>query len=213
MSKVGAIVLAAGRSSRYRAGGGKEETKLIAEIGGRPIVRRVAEAALASRARPVVVVVGHASGAIESSLAGVAADIAFNPDFATGLASSLRTGLQAMPSDAAGAVVLLGDMPYVDSELIERLIDAYEAAPAAFAVAPLAEGRRGNPVLIGRALFESAMRLAGDQGARRLLSALPPEKVIDVVVAGEDAVFDVDTPDDLAAAGRHRPPVFTGGSI
>ena len=201
MTRIAAVVLAAGRSSRFRAAGGAEETKLVAKLDGVPIVRRVVEAALASRARPVIVVVGHACGAVEAALAGAPATIAFNPDFETGIAASLRTGLTATPADADGAVVLLGDMPNVAPRLIDDLIGAFEARPAALAVSPVREGRRGNPVLIGRALFDQAMQLIGDEGARRLLVSLDPGAVIDIASTA-DVAFDVDTPDDLALARR-----------
>ncbi len=201
MSRVGAVVLAGGRSSRYRAAGGVEATKLVAEILGKPIVRRVVEAVLASRARPVTVVVGHARDSVEAALAGLPAAIAFNPDFATGVASSLRVGLRAMPSDVAATLVLLADMPNVDQTLIDRLIDAFEAAPSSHAVAPIQDGRRGNPILLAKPLFEPAVRLAGDQGARLLIAGLDAGEIIEIDAGGSDAAFDVDTPDDL---GRSR---------
>jgi molybdenum cofactor cytidylyltransferase len=201
---VGAIVLAAGRSSRYRAAGGAEPTKLVAGLSGKPIVRRVVEAALESRARPVIVVVGHARESVEAALTGLAAGIALNPDFETGVASSLRVGLSAMPADVAAAVVLLGDMPNVGAALIDRLIDAFEAASQARAVAPVQNGRRGNPVLLARTMFEAAMRLDGDEGARRLIGELNAGQIIEIEAAGSDASFDVDTPEDLAAARSAR---------
>lgn len=200
MPRVGAIVLAAGRSSRWRAAGGAEATKLVAEVSGKPIVRRVAEAALASRAWPVVVVVGHEREAVGAALAGLDLTTAVNPDFASGIASSLRTGLAALPADVAAALVLLGDMPDVASPLIDRLIESFEASPGVLAVAPVTGGRRGNPVLIARGLFGPAMALEGDEGARRLLSGLAPGAVAEVETTGAEAAFDVDTPEDLAAA-------------
>jgi len=201
---VAAIVLAAGQSSRFRAEGGAEETKLVAEVSGEPIVRRALKAALASRARPVVVVLGHARAAVEAALAGLQAAMVVNPDFATGIASSLRAGLGALPFDAAAALVLLGDMPEVAPGLIDLLIETFEAHPDALAVAPSHGGTRGNPVLIARPLFAPAMCLVGDEGARRLLAALDPGQIIEVDPAGWDVSSDVDTPNDLAAAAaRH----------
>jgi molybdenum cofactor cytidylyltransferase len=197
MINVAAVVLAAGRSSRFHAAGGVEETKLIATLDGKPVVRHVVEAALASRARPVIVVVGHARGAVEAALAGLPATIVFNPDYATGLASSLRTGLTAAPTDAAGALMLLGDMPKVEAALIEALIDAFEARPNAPAVAPVHGGRRGNPVLLSRTLFDRAGLLEGDEGARRLLATLPQGDIIEIVESSSGVAFDVDTPSDL----------------
>ena len=198
MARIAAVVLAAGQSSRFRQAGGAEETKLVAELEGKPVVRHVVEAALASRARPVIVVVGHGGGAVEAALAGLAVTIAFNPDFETGIASSLRVGLASTPADADGAVILLGDMPKVAPDLVDGLIAAFEGRPTVSAVAPVSGERRGNPVLIARALFEQAMQLSGDEGARRLLAALPPGDVADFASAF-DVAFDVDTPDDLAA--------------
>ena len=97
MTRVGAIVLAAGQSSRFRAAGGPELTKLVAKLEGKPIVRRVVEAALATKARPVVVVTGYARELVEAAVADLDVDVAFNPRFASGLASSLSVGLSAMP--------------------------------------------------------------------------------------------------------------------
>ena len=200
MNKVGAVVLAAGSSTRYRAAGGGQTTKLVAEVGGRPMVRLAVESALASQARPVIVVVGFARDSVEAALAELPATIAFNADFETGLASSLRTGLCALPSDATAALVLLGDMPKVDAILIDRLINAFDSAPHALAVAPRQNGRRGNPVLLARPMFEAAMRLAGDEGARRLLSGLDSHRLVEIEADNSGASFDVDTPDDLAIA-------------
>lgn len=203
MAEIGAVVLAAGRASRYRAAGGQEQTKLVARVDGEPIVRRVALAALASRTRPVVAVVGHAREAVEGALAGLPIDVAFNPEFASGLASSLRTGLAGLPPAVAGAVILLGDMPRVEPALIDALIEAFTAHPHVLAAAPIQKERRGNPVLLSRALFPAAMRLSGDEGARPLLSGLDPTQLIEVMADGWDASFDVDTPCDLETADRH----------
>jgi molybdenum cofactor cytidylyltransferase len=137
MFEVAAIVLAAGRASRYRAAGGAEETKLVADFHGEPLIRWAARAALASRARPVVVVTGHAKAEVETALAGLGLHFTHNPDFASGLASSLRTGLAALPPEAAGAVVLLGDMPEASASVVDALIDRFLSTPGACAGKPL----------------------------------------------------------------------------
>ena len=177
MTRVGAIVLAAGQSSRFRAGGGRDPTKLVAELDGKPIVRRVVETALATKARPVAVVTGYARELVEAAVADLEISVAFNPRFASGLASSLSVGLSAMPNEVAGALVLLGDMPWVEPQLIDALIDAFLTRKGALAAVPSREGRRGNPVLLGRGLFEAAMRLTGDEGARKLIGALSDERI------------------------------------
>ena len=202
MGEVAAVVLAAGRSSRYLAGGGAEASKLVAEYRGEPMVRRVARAALASCARPVVVVTGHARMDVEAALAGLPLAFAFNPDFGSGLASSLKTGVAALPEAALGAVVLLGDMPDVEAEMIDRIIEAFAAHPDASAAVPVHAGRRGNPVLLGRALFSAVARLEGDEGARRLLREAASGRVVEVPFDAAAVALDIDTSDDLAAARK-----------
>ena len=197
-------MLAAGRSSRFRAGGGSDATKLIAKLDGKPLVRRVAEAALAAKARPIVVVTGYARSSVEAAVADLGVELAFNPEFASGLVSSLRVGLSAMPPDVVGALVLLGDMPWIEFRLIDALVDAFLARKDALAAAPLREGRRGNPVLLGRRLFEGAMGLEGDEGARRLIGALSASELVEVEARHAGVTFDIDTPDDLAGAQGFR---------
>ena len=203
-SRVAAIVLAAGQSSRFRAAGGTDLTKLVAKLDGKPIVRRVVEAALATKARPIVVVTGYGRDSVEAAVADLDVGLAFNPKFASGLASSLSVGLFAMPRDVVGALVLLGDMPLIEARLADALIEAFLAREGALASIPLTEGRRGNPVLLGRGLFEAAMRLKGDEGARRLIGALSPNELVEVETSGLGVMFDIDTPGDLAAARRFR---------
>jgi molybdenum cofactor cytidylyltransferase len=202
MTRVGAVILAAGQSSRFRAGGGSDPTKLVAKLDGKPIVRRVVEAALAANARPIVVVTGYARDSVEAAIADLEIGVAFNPRFANGLASSLSVGLSAMPRDVLGALVLLGDMPQVRAPLIDALIDAFLARKDALAAVPLREGQRGNPVLLSQKLFERAMRLTGDEGARRLIGALSASELVEVEAPDTGVTFDIDTPDDLAAAQR-----------
>jgi molybdenum cofactor cytidylyltransferase len=202
VTRISAIVLAAGQSSRFRAAGGPDLTKLVAKLDGKPIVRRVVEAALATEARPVVVVTGYARESVEAAVTDLEIGVAFNPKFASGLASSLSVGLSAMPRDVAGALVLLGDMPLIEPRLADALIEAFLARQGALAAIPLTEGRRGNPVLLGRGLFEAAMRLKGDEGARKLIGALNEGELVEVEASDMGVTFDVDTPEDLAAAQR-----------
>ena len=202
MTEVAAIILAAGRSSRYLAGGGAEASKLIACYRGEALVRRVARAALASCARPVVVVTGHARMEVEAALAGLPLGFAFNPDFASGLASSLRIGVAALPASAPGVVVLLGDMPDVEAATVDRIVNAFLTSADPLAAVPVHAGRRGNPVLLGRALFAAVARLEGDEGARRLLREAAPDRVVEVPFDDAAVTLDIDTPDDLAAARK-----------
>jgi molybdenum cofactor cytidylyltransferase len=201
---IAAIILAAGRSTRM---GGPN--KMLAEINGKPLVRIVAEQALASRAASVLVVTGHERTKIAQALAGLDVRLVFNPDYADGLAGSVKAGIGAVPDTTDGAIVCLGDMPLVDKGLIDRLIDAFDPERGALIAVPVADGRRGNPVLWSRRLFNELMTLQGDIGARHLI-AQHQEAVAEVAVSGKSAFLDVDTPVELAAArdshvGSHSP--------
>ena len=150
--RIAAVVLAAGRSTRMRG-----PNKLLAEIARRPLVRIVAEEALASRADPVIVVAGHQRAEVEKALAGLRVRIVHNPDFAEGLGTSLRAGIAAVPADSDAAIVCLGDMPRVDAALLNRLIAAFDPDRGALVVVPTFEGKRGNPVLWSRRFFPDLM--------------------------------------------------------
>ncbi|MGO9756119.1 MAG: NTP transferase domain-containing protein [Roseiarcus sp.] len=202
MARIAAIILAAGASSRFKAGGGGQASKLAAALAGKPLVRHAAEAALASTARPVVVVTGHDAAAVEAALGGLALQFAHNARYREGLASSLRTGVAALPAAADGALVLLGDMPAVTPALIDRLIAAFAQKRGAVAAAPSFAGRRGNPALLSRSLFPAIAALEGDEGARQLLDAAAPGQVVLLAASGPDATLDVDTPQALDEARR-----------
>ncbi|MGA6962899.1 MAG: molybdopterin-binding/glycosyltransferase family 2 protein [Xanthobacteraceae bacterium] len=190
--RIAAVVLAAGRSTRM---GGPN--KLLAEIARRPLVRIVAEEALASRADPVIVVAGHQRAEVEKALAGLRVRIVHNPDFAEGLGTSLRAGIAAVPADSDAAIVCLGDMPRVDATLMNRLIAAFDPDRGALVVVPTFEGKRGNPVLWSRRFFPDLMAIEGDVGARRLIGRYS-EAVAEVTVEGKAALIDVDTPEALS---------------
>jgi molybdenum cofactor cytidylyltransferase len=204
LSKIAAIILAAGRSTRF--GQDRVATKAVAELDGAPLVRRVARAALASRASPVLIVTGHARNLIAATLEDYDVRVVDAPDYAAGLSRSLRAGVAAVPDDADGAVVLLADMPLIAPSLIDTLIATFETAPDAKAVVPTYAGRRGNPVLLARRLFATVAGLDGDRGAGQILAEI--EGVVECPVTDESIFADVDTPDDLCQlAGSGGPAV------
>lgn len=191
-TRVAALVLAAGRSSRMGV-----ENKLLMPVDGVPMALRAVMAARASRACALTVVLGHEAGEVEAALAGSGAGFARNPDPAQGMSSSLRVGITALADDIDAVVVLLGDMPRITAAHVDCLIEAFDPAQPAIIV-PEHQGRRGNPVLWPRAFFAEMCALAGDQGARGLIERYP-EQVVRVPV-DDDAIFiDVDRPADLVA--------------
>jgi len=194
--QVAAIVLAAGRSTRM---GGPN--KLLAELNGKKLVRIATEQALASKASEVIVVTGHQAELVEQALAGLKVKFVRNPDFAGGLASSVKAGIGAVAKDADAAVICLGDMPLIDARLVDRLVEAFDPDRGNLIVVPVAEGRRGNPVLWSRRFFSELLTLDGDIGARHLI-AKHAEAVAEVPVDGESAFLDIDTPQALETARR-----------
>ncbi len=190
---IAAVLLAAGRSTRMGA-----VNKMLAEIGGKPLVRIAAEQALASRAKPVIVVTGHEREKVEQALNGLNVRFVHNPDYADGLAGSVKTGIAAVPKESDGAIVCLGDMPQVDSGLIDKLLAAFDPERGALIVVPSIDGRRGNPVVWSRRFFSELMAITGDIGARHLIGQYA-EAVSEVPVAGEAALTDVDTPESFSA--------------
>jgi molybdenum cofactor cytidylyltransferase len=194
-TRIAALVLAAGRSTRMG-----ERNKLLCPMDGIPLVRRVVNAACASRASQVMVVTGHQADEVEAALVDRPVSYVRNPDFSAGMSTSLRCGLRALPADTDGAIVLLADMPQITAADIDRLIAAFDPAAPAVLV-PEFEGRRGNPVLWPRRQFAEMAGISGDKGARGLLQQYAAE-VRTVPLPGPAILIDVDSPDDLQALTR-----------
>ena len=149
----------------------------------------------------MIVVTGHQAELVEQALAGLKVKFIRNPDFAGGLASSVKAGISAVTDKTDGAIVCLGDMPLIDAQLIDRLIEAFEPDRGHLITVPVSEGKRGNPVLWSRRFFKELMTLDGDVGARHLI-AKHTEAVAEVPVDGDSAFLDIDTPQALEAARR-----------
>lgn len=196
--RVAALVLAAGRSSRMGA-----DNKLLMAVGGVPMVLRAVNAVRASHASSVTVVVGHEADAVEDVLADSGANLVRNPDYAQGMAASLRAGIAALPAGVDAVVVQLGDMPRITAAHVDRLIAVFDPGAPAIVV-PRHDGRRGNPILWPREFFEEMSMLTGDQGARSLLER-HRDRIRYVEFDDEAIFFDVDQPADLAAARSTGP--------
>jgi molybdenum cofactor cytidylyltransferase len=192
---VAVLILAAGGSSRMG------EAKQLLEIGGETLVRRAARSALASRARPVAVVLGAAAERLRRELADLPVDIVVNRAWRRGLSSSIGAGLAHLESRAEpvrAALITLCDQPLVTGALLDRLLDAYADSQAPI-VASAYAGTAGVPALFDRALFEELHALRGDGGARSLVERYS-ERAIRVPFP--DGAVDVDTPEDYAALRR-----------
>ena len=171
--------------------------KLLELVEGTPIIARVAGAALASGANPVIVVSGFEAPRVAEALRDLKVAVVHNPAYEQGLSTSLRTGLSALPAGTDGALILLGDMPEIESGDLETLMTAFAEQGRQAICVPVRHGKRGNPALWGAAYFAEMMTISGDIGAKQLM-ARHQERVSEVAV-GSDGIFaDVDTPSDLA---------------
>ncbi|WP_029871694.1 nucleotidyltransferase family protein [Rhizobium leguminosarum] len=196
-ASVAIVILAAGKASRMGEGG---RHKLLAEFDGVPLVRRSALTALAADAASVIVVTGHRRSEIEAALDGLALTFIDNPDYASGMASSLKAGFSSRDADSAeGILVMLADMPGISTAHLDAVISAFRNAGGEAVVRAVSHGKPGNPIILPRSLNQAVLRLEGDVGARDIIatSALP---VRDVDV-GDAALLDVDTPEEVLAAG------------
>jgi molybdenum cofactor cytidylyltransferase len=194
--KVAAIVLAAGRSSRMG-----EANKLLADLGGEALVARTVDAALASLARPVIVVTGHEAERVRALMRGRNVTVLHNRDYTEGLSTSLRRGLAALPADADGVLVCLGDMPLVSASALDRLVAAFNPLEGRAICVPTWKGKRGNPVLFARRFLAEMSQLEGDLGARHLMGE-HAELVAEVPMPDASVLIDVDTPEALAQIRR-----------
>lgn len=184
------VVLAAGASRRFGS------PKTLALIGGEPLLARVVHLARTHAGEAFTVVLGSDAKHLQRVLAldpsrcvSVAAGI--EPDLAT----SLRTGIESLPPETSGVMILLVDQPGIEAADLDRLTQAWQSAPDRVVAARYA-GILGAPCILPRRLFGAAMLLSGDQGARALLRREPEVVAIDLPLAA----LDIDTLDDLAMA-------------
>jgi molybdenum cofactor cytidylyltransferase len=187
-AKIGAILLAAGRSSRMGA-----ENKLLLQTSSDPLVRRTAEAAQAAGIAGMIAVLGHQAEAVGAALHGVVSQMVYNPDFASGMASSIRAGLAAAPQGWDGAFIILGDMPLVSAGSLQALMAAFNPAQGRGIIAPMVNGNQANPVLWGREHWPRLLALEGDVGGKASLAAVG-DAVTNVLLEDSGLLRDVDDP-------------------
>ena len=192
--KVGAVILAAGQSSRM----GKAN-KLLEPVDGQPMVRSVVNNVLEVGFDHVLVVTGFENERVQGALTDLPVTLTHNPDFASGLSTSLAAGIKALQKihpQLDGVMVCLGDMPRITPDHLKSLMAAFACSEGASIVVPTASGKRGNPVLWSRDFFEEITSLKGDVGARSVIGHYP-ESVVEVDLKTDAIFLDVDTPEAL----------------
>lgn len=187
--RVAAVVLAAGMSTRMG------RNKLLAEIQGEPLVKRVVRSIEASAARPIIVVTGHDHALICAALADTNAMTVHNPDYRGGLSTSLRKGIGEV-GECDAAIIVLGDMPAITSSVIDKMIAAYAPKKRNAICVATSRGRRGNPALFDRVFFRELQTISGDIGAREIIRLHWP-LVCEVDVDDDGPLIDLDTPEEL----------------
>ena len=183
--KVAGVILAAGGALRMG------QPKLLLPWRGETLIRRSAR--IASHClTTVVVVTGAQADNIQQALTGLPVQIVHNPEWANGQSTSVRAGIRSIPAHVSYAIFLLGDQPYISKELIQSMVNTYALTHPTI-LAPYVRGKRSNPVLFDRSLFETLCELQGDAGARSIFAQHPPTPFD---WPDERLLFDVDTPED-----------------
>ena len=188
-----AVLLAAGTSSRMG-----DVNKLTQDVHGTPLIRRVADEISRSKVNGITIILGHDAEQVSKALDGINARFLFNPDYHSGQSSSLRYGLDYLPQIATDMMVFLGDMPFITTDVINRLIDRHLNLQDRWSkiTLPSVQQQRGNPVIWGEAFFEEMKTLSGDTGARQLFQSY--KSAMNIVPFDDvNLCLDADTEDDL----------------
>jgi len=199
---IAGIVLAAGLGERF---GG---AKLARELDGRPLVCQTLQYCFESALDAVVVVVGPAGDPLEAIIRSAFADesrlsFVHNSDPARGQMSSVKAGLRALPAGVQGAVICLGDMPFVGADIVNRLVETHRRTGGF--VVPECEGVWRNPRVIPAAHFADFLSLGDNEKGAAVFERFRPE--VQVVTTGDARHFaDIDTVEDLKHAEQIHPP-------
>lgn len=191
---IGAIVLAAGESRRMGT------QKLLLPYAGKTVIAHIVDKILECGLGEVVVVTGSDRDAVEGALAPRDVMFAFNPEVQRGMLSSLRIGLKALSPQVSGVLVVLGDQPAVQADVVRLVLQAFDTDPRSIVV-PISAAKRGHPLLFSARFIPEVLERFDDSGLRGLLHAQPD--AVREVEAGTDTVLsDMDYPDDYASALR-----------
>jgi len=186
---IAAVVLAAGESSRMG------RPKALLPIDGETFIERIVNALRRARVGRIVIVIGHNAEQMKRAVESLPVEILVNEDYRRGQLSSLQVAVRHLQADAgcAGLLVHLVDHPYIDPELVDKMIAAFEESEKLIVV-PRHHGKRGHPVLFARSLFEELLDAPAEQGAKAVLNAHAGETVV-LDVEEEGVTIDIDTPE------------------
>ncbi|KPK43171.1 MAG: hypothetical protein AMJ65_06585 [Phycisphaerae bacterium SG8_4] len=183
-----AVVLAAGLSRRMGT------QKLLLPFAGKTVVAHIVDQIIASTVDDVHVVVGHEGGQVSRELSDRPVSVVTNPDYKSGMLSSVRCGLTALGQQCRAVLVVLGDQPSITSKLIDQMLESFTTTEKQILV-PFYNGRRGHPVLFSAGYRDEILTHYDDVGLRGLLHAHPDE-VFELRVPSSAVLLDMDCPED-----------------
>ena len=187
---VAGLMLAAGSSTRAGT-----INKLLVDVAGKPMVRVIAESLLQSKLQSVQLVTGFEQEKVDAALAGLGVTGHFCPSYTMGMAHSLSHGISRLP-ECDAVLVCLSDMPHITSTLINYLLESVGPRASEVIAIPVYKGRRGNPVMVGKAFFDTLLQHDGDTGARFLIKQYP-DRVVEIAVTDNSVLTDYDTAEAL----------------
>jgi molybdenum cofactor cytidylyltransferase len=182
---ISAILLAAGESNRMG------QPKQLMPFGQSTIVERTVDNLLNSAVSETIVVLGYRDEDVRKTIAGKPVKIATNPDYQQGMSTSIIAGLKQVNKRARAVLIALGDQPFVNSQTITSLVEAFIANSRGIII-PVYQGTRGNPVIIAIKYKGELLNLKGDVGGREIIKR-HPDDVLEVVVNCEGVLLDIDT--------------------
>ncbi len=185
-----AVLLAAGRSERMG-----RNNKLLLNVDGIPLVRKSAINILNSNVTSMTVVTGFDENKIVNALSGLNVNFVKNINFQEGLSSSLKAGLANITPTPSAVIICLADMPKIQPEHINQLIENFDPLKGWEICIPTNNGKRGNPVLIGSRFFPYIFETSGDFGAKQVMKQ-HSDKIVEVEIGTSDIHFDIDTQDE-----------------
>ena len=186
---VSAILLAAGQSKRMNG-----ENKLTKEIQGIPLIKHSVKNILSSSVEELIVVLGHQKETIEKLInKNEKIKFVFNKDFESGIASSIKTGLNILSEKTEAFFICLGDMPMVNLNIYNQLIKSINKKEI---IVPTYKGQQGNPVLFAKSMREKIINISGDVGAKKILE-LNKDKILNLEINDQCVTKDFNTQDSF----------------
>ena len=186
---ISAILLAAGQSKRMNG-----ENKLTKEIQGISLIKLTVKNILASSINELIVVLGHQKEIIEKLIdKNEKIKFIFNKDYESGMSSSIKTGLNNLSEKTEAFFICLGDMPMVNSDIYNQLIQSKNNKEI---IVPTLKGQQGNPILFSKSTKEKIMTIQGDVGAKKILE-LNKGKILNVEIDNQSIKKDFNTKDDF----------------